>query len=243
MYDVFYIVVYRDALNNIVRECCGIFNNTLIRMLYAQYTRSIEMRSQLGTASVKLTAAGETAPKVRHEYVIGGDTDDLLVLIDKINRKKADPSIQILPRTYTKNGRVYNSDRPGAIVMYSWTNIAFGEVHYNGEYTIRQGERAGQIVSSYKLVAPQMWLSVHNLFENKREHFNALPESMQVAYLTGTLGAKDGFTPALCDPDTKELIGAESHVDDQHDDLQDDIDGLNQGPEAPSDDADENAPF
>lgn len=211
-------------------------------MLYAQYTRSIEMRSQLSTASVKLTAAGETAPKMRHEYVIGGDTDDLLVLIDKIMRKKADPSIQIIPRTYTKNGRIYQSDRPGAIVMYSWTDIGFGEVHYNGEYTIKQGDRAGQIVSSYKLVAPQMWLSVHNLFENKRAHFDALPESIRVAYLTGTLGAKDDFKPAVCDPDTGQLVGApvqESHVDD----LQGDIDGLNQGPEAPSDDTDENAPF
>ncbi len=210
-------------------------------MLYAQYTRSIEMRSQLGTASVKLTAAGETAPKMRHEYVIGGDTSDLLVLIDKINRKTADPSIQIIAKTYTKQGKVYQSDRPGAIVMYSWSRIDFGEVHYNGEYTIRQGERAGQIVSSYKLVAPQLWLNVDNLFRNDRMRFDALSASIKDSYLMGTLCTPD-FKPAVCDPETKQLVGApaqESPVDDQ----QDDIDGLNQGPEAPSDDADENAPF
>ena len=42
-------------------------------MLYAKYSRSMEMLSPLSTALVKPTTAGETAKNIRHEYEIGGD--------------------------------------------------------------------------------------------------------------------------------------------------------------------------
>jgi hypothetical protein len=214
-------------------------------MLYAQYIRSMEMVSPQGTASVKLTTAGDTAKKMRHEYIIGGDTEDLLVLIDKIKRHKADPGIQIIPKTYVKNGRVYNSDRPGAIVMYSWSRVDFGEVHYNGEYTIKMGARAGQTVSSYKLVAPQVWLNVDNLFRTDRLRFDALSPAIKDAYLMGTLCSNVAFKPAICNPETGQLVGAEGIVDANDgysDEERDNIDGLNETPEAPTSD-DEGAPF
>lgn len=200
------------------------------------------MASSQNTASVKLTVAGDTAKKMRHEYAIGGDAADLLVLIDKIRRQKADPGLRILPKTYVKNGRVYNSDRPGAIIMYSWTRVDFGEVHYNGEYTIKMGERAGQTVSSYKLVAPQVWLNVDNLFRTDRLRFDALSPAIKDAYLMGTLCAPAaGFKPAICNPDTGQLAGVEpvESVDDGYSDEPDAIDGLNDAPESD----DEGAPF
>ena len=176
-------------------------------MLYAQYIRSMEMVSSFGTASVKLTVAGETAKRMRHEYVIGGDTADLLVLIDKIRRRKADPSFRIIPKTYVKGGTVRNSDRPGQIVFYSYVRVDFGELHYNGEYSIKTGERTGQVVSSYKLVAPQLWLNVDNLFKTDRSRFDALSAHIRDSYLMGTLGAPgNDFKPAVCDPDTGALV-------------------------------------
>lgn len=215
-------------------------------MLYAQYIRSVEMKSSQSTASVKLTVAGDTANKMRHEYAIGGDSADLMVLIDKIRRKKADPGLQILPKVYVKNGREYHSDRPGAIIMYSWVRVDFGEVHYNGEYTIKFGARAGQTVSSYKLIAPQLWLNVDNLFRTDRMRFDALSASVKDAYLMGTLCSPPvGFKPAVCDPDTGLLSGADViPVDDIYsDEERDAIDGLNETPETPESDDDNNAPF
>lgn len=167
----------------------------------------MEMVSSFGTASVKLTVAGDTAKRMRHEYVIGGDTADLLVLIDKIKRRKADPSFRIIPKTYVKGGTVRNSDRPGQIVFYSYVRVDFGELHYNGEYTIKTRERVGEVVSSYKLVAPQVWLNVDNLFRTDRSRFDALSAHIRDSYLMGTLGAPgNDFKPAVCDPDTGALV-------------------------------------
>ena len=216
-------------------------------MLYAQYIRSMEMVSSFGTASVKLTTAGETAKRMRHEYVIGGDTSDLLVLIDRIKRRKADPSFRIIPKTYVKGGNVYNSDRPGQIVFYSYVRVDFGELHYNGEYTIKTGDRVGQVVSSYKLVAPQLWLNVDNLFKTDRARFDALSAHIRDSYLMGTLGAPGNeFKPAVCDPDTGVLVGATPvgviPHDRESEEEQDAIDDLNRQEQGDDDDT-PSAPF
>lgn len=207
-------------------------------MLYAKYSRSMEMLSPLSTALVKPTTAGETAKNIRHEYEIGGDVEDLIDLIKGIRAHTADPSFRIIARTYTKNGKVYHSDRPGAIMMYSYVRIGFGEVHPNGEYIIKQGDRAGHKVTGYKLVAPQLWLTVDNLFRNYRDRFDALTAEMKNAYLLDELCLPPaGFKPAVCNPDTGVLVGFEDAAAEEGVDHSDPLDGLTDT----SDDS--NAPF
>ena len=203
----------------------------------------MEMVSPLSTASVKLTVAGETAKSIRHEYEIGGDVEDLNNLIKLIRDRKADQSFRIVPRKYVKNGVVYNSDRPGAILMYSYVRIGFGEVHPNGEYIIKQGDRAGQKVVAYKLVAPELYSIVDNLYKTDRPRFDALSAHIRDNYVLGILGAPDAkFKPAVCDPDTGVLIGVNATLvnDPTPEEGNDSIDGLDDTPNAEDD---SNAPF
>lgn len=213
-------------------------------MLYAKYNRSLQMDSVKNTASVQLTSARESASSVRHEYFIGGDQSDLLVLIDKIKRQKCSLAFRIIADSYTKNGKVYKSHNPGQIVFYSNTRYEFAELHYNGEMVIEKGERAGQSVSSYKMVAPAVWATVDNLFNTDRSRFDALSSQTRDAYLMGTLiQVPASFKPAVVDPRTGTLVGVSSAEPDHgYDEEIDTIDGLNETPESPDPD-DNSAPF
>ena len=205
----------------------------------------MEVRPSLNTASVKLTVAGETA-KVRYEYAVGGDTADLRVLIDKIKRHKMSSDFVIVPATYTRNGRVVPSDRPGAILFYSNLNFPFGELVPNGFIKLEKGERAGQTVSSYKMAPPQVWVTVDNLFNNEPMKFMMLSQQMKDAYLMGTLiEVPASFKPAICDPQTGALSGMPLNdpTDMASREEQDAIDGLNETPESPDSDDDNSAPF
>jgi len=212
-------------------------------MLYAQYIRSMEVRPSLNTASVKLTVAGETA-KVRYEYAVGGDTADLMVLIDKIKRHKMSSDFVIVPATYTRNGRVVPSDRPGAILFYSNLNFPFGELVPNGFIKLEKGERAGQTVERFKIAPSQLVARLDELFKHDRMRFDALSTDIKDAYIMGTLGAPDKLTAAVGDLATGLLKGvgaAPAHdlIVDENDD--DNIDGLNTEPETPA--QDEELPF
>lgn len=205
------------------------------------------MDSAKSTASVKLTVARESASSVRHEYFIGGDQADLLVLIDKIKRQKCSVAFRIIAESYTKNGKVYQSQNPGHIVFYSDTKYEFAELHANGEMVIEKGERAGQVVSSYKMVPPAQWVTVDNLFNHEPNKFMMLSQQMKDAYLMGTLiEVPASFKPAVVDPRTGTLAGL-APVDSTHesDEERDAIDGLNEPSEAPETDAngDEILPF
>ena len=216
-------------------------------MLYAKFNRTLQMDSVKSTASVQLTTARERATSTRHEYFIGGDQADLLVLIDKIKRKKCSVAFRIIAESYTKGGKVYQSQNPGHIVFYSNTRYEFAELHPNGEMVIEKGERAGQVVSSYKMEAPAQWVTVDNLFKTDRSRFDALSPQTRDAYLMGTLiQVPASFKPAVVDPRTETLVGlAPVDSNDGSDDEQDAIDGLNEPSEAPETDAngDEILPF
>ena len=205
------------------------------------------MDSVKSTASVQLTTARERATSTRHEYFIGGDQADILVLIDKIKRQKCSVAFRIIAESYTKNGKVYQSQNPGHIVFYSNTKYEFAELHANGEMVIEKGERAGQTVSSYKMAPPQVWVTVDNLFNNEPMKFMMLSQQMKDAYLMGTLiEVPASFKPAIVDPRTETLVGlAPVDSNDGSDDEQDAIDGLNEPSEAPETDAngDEILPF
>ncbi len=225
-------------------------------MLYAQYIRSMEVRPSLNglkgqgvpssTASVKLTTAGETA-KVRYEYAVGGDTADLMVLIDKIKRQKMSSDFVIVPATYTRNGKVVPSDRPGAILFYSNLNFSFGELVPNGYIKLEKGARAGQTVERYKIAPSKLLERVDELFKRNKQLFDVLSEDIKVAYALGTLGAPDKFTPAVVDLATGLLKGADvtpaqDVIVDEQDEGDSSIDGLNDTePEVPADD--EELPF
>lgn len=216
-------------------------------MLYAKYNRSLQMDSVKSTASVKLTVARESASSVRHEYFVGGDLADLLVLIDKIKRQKCSVAFRIIAESYTKNGKVYRSQNPGHIVFYHNKRYEFAELHYNGEMVIEQGARAGEVVSSYKMVPPAVWVTVDNLFWTDRSRFDAMSPQTRDAYLMGTLiEVPASFKPAVVDPRTGTLAGL-APIDSNHesDEEQDAIDGLNEPSEAPETDAngDEILPF
>lgn len=214
-------------------------------MLYAKYNRSLQMDSAKSTASVQLTSARESATSIRHEYFIGGDQPDLLILIDKIRRQKCSVAFRIIAESYTKNGKVYQSQNPGHIVFYSNTKYEFAELHANGEMVIEKGERAGQTVSSYKMVAPQVWVTVDNLFNNEPNKFMMLSQQMKDAYLMGTLiQVPASFKPAICDPQTGALSGMllNDPTDMESREEQDNIDGLNETPESPDSD-DNSAPY
>lgn len=203
------------------------------------------MDSVKSTASVQLTTARERATSTRHEYFIGGDQADLLILIDKIRRQKCSVAFRIIAESYTKNGKVYQSQNPGHIVFYSNTKYEFAELHANGEMVIEKGERAGQTVSSYKMAPPQVWVTMDNLFNNEPMKFMMLSQQMKDAYLMGTLiEVPASFKPAIVDPRTGTLVGL-SPVESGSDEEQDAIDGLNEPSEAPETDAngDEILPF
>jgi hypothetical protein len=198
------------------------------------------------TASVQLTKAGETAKVVRYEYMVGGDIDDLMVLIDKIMRHKVSTDFVIVPATYTKNGKVVPSDRPGAVLFYSNQKFSFGELVPNGFIKLEKGARAGQTVERYKISPPQLVARIKELFDRDRVMFDALSADIKNAFILGTLGAPDKFTPAVVDLTTGKLKGVDATstpdtrvIEQQEDDSS--IDGLNMDPEAPA--QDEELPF
>ena len=167
----------------------------------------MEVRPSLGTASGKLTMAGETAATMRYEYAVGGDTDDLVMLIDKINRQKMSSDFVIVPATYIKNGMVVPSSRPGSILFYCHMQYSFGELHFNGSMTILKGHRAGQTVERYKIVPSQLAARVDELFKRNRPLFDILSLDIRTAYAMGTLGCPDNFKPAEVDLNTGQLKG------------------------------------
>jgi hypothetical protein len=198
----------------------------------------MEVRPSLGTASGKLTTAGETA-KVRYENAVGGDIPDLMVLIDKIKRHKMSTDFVIVPATYIRNGKVVASDRAGAVLFYSNQYIPFGELVPNGTFTLERGERAGQTVERYKIVPSQLVARVDELFRRDRAMFDALSPSIKDAFIMGTLGAPDKFTPAVVDLATGMLKGVDVIPVDDHEseEERDAIDNLNDVPESDDDGA------
>jgi hypothetical protein len=153
----------------------------------------------------------------------------------------------IVPATYTRNGKVVPSDRPGAILFYSNLNFSFGELVPNGYIKLEKGARAGQTVERYKIAPSKLLERVDELFKRNKQLFDVLSEDIKVAYALGTLGAPDKFTPAVVDLATGLLKGADvtpaqDVIVDEQDEGDSSIDGLNDTePEVPADD--EELPF
>jgi hypothetical protein len=100
-------------------------------------------------------------------------------------------------------------------------------------------------VERYKIAPSQLVARLDELFKHDRMRFDALSTDIKDAYIMGTLGAPDKFTPAVVDLATGQLKGvgvppAPEVIVDENDD--DNIDGLNDTePETPA--QDEELPF
>mgnify|MGYP003330097142 CR=1 FL=1 len=174
-------------------------------MLYAKFSRSIAMPSS--TATQLVSKAGETATKIRYEYLIGGDTDDLVTLIDKIKRQQMSTDFVIVPATYVRNGRTITSDRPGALLFYSSVYYTYAELHFAAMMTLKKGSRSGQTVEMYNLVPSDMQIRVKQLSDHNPKLFSILGADIQQAWALGTFEVPAGFKPAVVDLSTGLLQG------------------------------------